>query len=196
MVWKSSRPWYRWHWGSYLAVSVVVGALIWRQFEKAPMLGVGDLGVFSQWFDLGWPFAHLEMVETRGLPSGTEFDYEWHAVKLVGNCLFAALLVGSTAFVVETLIRRRPRAQFGTRHLLIVTAILGVLLALSREWEIQYRDWTVWNYWSLVRWSDVTQPIHWPILLAIACAIYTLCWSALMSLRFAYSAVAGVRRQA
>jgi hypothetical protein len=172
--WKRPR---RPHLPTWVIIAVVLGAFVYRQFEKRLVLGIGNLGVFSDWSSFGWPVAHLELVTTLVLPNAPTHTYEWFAWRLAGNCLFGVLLVSSTAVVCERWLRSSRRLTISLRQFFAMIAVISVLITCSRQWEMPYRDWDPKFFqvsWSLIGWSDVVQPWRWPLLIGLACTIYVL----------------------
>ena len=141
-----------------------------------------NLGMYWGWSYFGWPFANLDQSVFLQMGIGPpSFDFDWHPWRIAGNITFGVLLVGSTAFVCETWLRRPQRMQFRLRNLFILPVLVGAMILLGHEWELSYRDYDPENLqvtWSLVSLSDAVQPLRWPVLLSLVCAVYSLCWLA------------------
>jgi hypothetical protein len=175
------RPWYTWNWLTWLALVAVIGGLVARQLEKRLILGVTGLGILTEWFDFGWPLTFLHSVESGEYGVGSTFEptaaYEWHFWRMAFNTVFSALLTASTVFVIERWSRSKQPLQFGIEGILCITAMTGGLIALSREWELPYRDFDPENatvYWSLITMNDLLHPYRWPSLVALAIALYLM----------------------
>jgi hypothetical protein len=180
-------PSYRLNWVTWLIASIVLLAFVSRQLEKEPGFAMANLGHLSESSTFGWPLVHLDYAESRPLvlsaeDSLTRYYREWHPWQLLANCLVALLLVVSTVFVCEGWVRANRRLQFSLRHALVMTAIVGVMMALSRERITPDRGSESFVVtWSFVGWADIQQPIRWPVLLGLACTIYFLGWLAYTS---------------
>lgn len=184
----SKRPWYRLHWLTWVIAVTVLAVFVSRQLEKELVLGIGNLGMYSQRSSVGWPFQHAEVVDSGAMtmtgpgpivPRTASTTYEWFVWPLVANCSFSFLFVASTTLVCECWLRRERRLQINLRQSLVALAILGVLLTLSRPWTVGYRDLDRENFemeWSLIGIADLTTPLRWPLLIALGCTIYSLAW--------------------
>jgi len=183
------RPWYRLHSLTWVIMAAVVGGLVSRQLEKETILGVGGLGMYSLQSSVGWPLQHAEIVDSGEAwlpgsrpiapPATFSTTYEWFVWPLLANCILSALLVAATAFVCESWLMQERRLQISLRQILILMATLGVLLALTRPWTVGYRDLDRESFkvkWSLVSLSELKNPLHWPAIMALACAIYAAVW--------------------
>ena len=139
------------------------------------MVGITNHGWLNQLSVFGWPFVHLESTKSRGISPivSPEFTFDWRRLPLFGNVLTCLLLVISTAFVCERWTRSRRHLQFGLLQLLSLPSILGTLIALTHEWEVPSRTWADTTFYcSVISWSDLSQPVRWPIWIAIAATIY------------------------
>ena len=174
------RSWYRWHWLTWLVGVAVVGGLLARQLEKQNVFGITNLGVLNMWSDFGWPLSFLHLAESQGgISVEPVADYEWHPWRMVFNGLFCVLLTIAAVLATERWARRERRLQFGLVEILAATAMTGGLVALGREWELPYRDFDIESvsvYWSVVSLNDLMQPMRWPSVFALACAIYLAAW--------------------
>lgn len=194
------RPWYRLHWVTWIGMGFVLSSAVFRQFEERFVVeSLGSLTITER-FNFGWPLAYVEMEKfgpivvtpTGPSPNPAFIKYEWFGWHLLLNCAICALLTGSTAYVSDAWLRSPKRSQFGVRHLMIVTFVVATLIALTQGLEVRYRDWEDFRMtWLLVSWSDMVNPLRWPLLLGLACTIYSLCWLTLALLRRAYSFVRG-----
>jgi hypothetical protein len=177
-----SRPWYRLHWLTWLATAVVIGALAIRQCDEVAVFGFSNLGMYFGWSYFGWPFANVDQSVTIVMGfTPPEFEFNWHPWRIAGNIACGVLLVGSTAFVCESWLRRPRRLQFRLRHLFVLPVLVGAMILLGHEWELPYRDYDPENLqitWSLVSLSDAVQPLRWPVLLSLVGTVYSLCWLA------------------
>jgi hypothetical protein len=194
------RPWYRLHWGTWLAGFVVAGALAYCQTLYVP----GDAPmVYGGYVDVtvhGWPLLCVERTESghwiyqpklhRGPP--TDIQYAWSGKPLALNALaWVALLLG-TLIAVETWLRRPRFFQVGLSELLVATAVIAAMLG--------------WWYWDYHRFDSpsgnpeiiqlfrhfshspfVGKWMPWyprlPVLFAIACSIYAAGWLAVQTMR-------------
>jgi hypothetical protein len=65
------------------------------------------------------------------------------------------------------------------REVMAMTAAIAGLIGLSREWDLPYRDFdfeSLSETWSLVSLYDLSRPICWPSLMALACMLFILSW--------------------
>jgi len=190
------RPWYRLHWVTWIVVVVVAGGLVNSEFEKHFGIGTYSAG-YTDLTYFGWPRAHLELVESGsfvgpGTKLPSSFKYHWRWPVLGMNVLVCIVIVGSTMWVAESWIRSSNRLQFKLQALLLFTSVVGVVLWLSvnSDWLFWSEDEVIlWAHSPLVSWGDVQRPLRWPVVLGVACTIYSLGWLVLALLRRAYRLV-------
>jgi hypothetical protein len=188
------RPWYRLHWVTWVVTCGLLLALINRQMD------VNSGGwENTKWTHFGWPVIHLDVIEYMpashlGAPPvslvGVQriIKYHWRWFALTINVVTFLLFLGSTAFAVETFFRNYRRLQFSVGNLIVITGVLGVILAMLiyKPAFLLGGRWYGLELSYLVAWRDFQQPVHWPVLLGLACTIYSLGWLALALLRRAY----------
>jgi hypothetical protein len=191
-----SAPWYRLHWVTWVVMAVMIAVLAALQLERHFGIGAQSAG-YTHWWYLGWPWAHLELVESGVVAGpGTHlprlFEYRWRWSVLGFNLLACLVIWGSTTYVVESWLRSANRLQFNLRALLVSTGVVAVMLSLlvNSDWLFQSDDETFhWVHSSLVRWDDFQRPLRWPVLVGVAFTIYSLGWLALALLHRAYRLV-------
>lgn len=182
------RPWYRLHWVTWTVVAVVLGALINRQMAVQTGGWASPLS-YAEWTHFGWPFIHLDLMETaQALPGSVQpylkygqadFKYDWRPLALATNVFTLLLFLGSTAFVVESFLRNYRRLQFSVRNVIVITGVVGVILALL-GYEAAFQFGARWLFGLelsyLVAWRDFQRPVYWPVLFGLACTLYFLGW--------------------
>ena len=150
--------------------------LIYAQFQ-------GEADGFESSFgydistDYGWPVAQLTVTEyglydlpLLGSP-GPNYAYEWHWVAVALDAAVGLAFLGSTAFVLESWLRSPNRLQFSLRSLLIVSAVIGILLASLSPLEDPH-------FGSLEFDLDFAPPVRLPLLLGLANALFASGWLA------------------
>jgi len=144
-----------------------------------------------KWTHFGWPVIHLNLVKSEPFPpSGiqSKAKWEWRWFALVINVITYLLFLGSTCLVVEIFLRNYRRLQFSVGNLILITGVLGVILAMltyKPEFLLGGR-WYGLELSYLVAWPDVRQPLRWPVLFGLACTLYSIGWLGLTLPRRAY----------
>jgi hypothetical protein len=170
------RPWYRLRWVTWLMLVVVGSALIYAQLQ-----GRADGYESSFGYEIstvyGWPVAQFTVTEyglydlpLLGTP-GPNYAHQWHWLAAAVNVAVALAFLGSTAFVLEKWLRSPKRLQFSLRSLLIVSAVIGILLALLSQTKDAHLG-------SLAFDLDLAPPLRWPLVLGLANALYASGWLA------------------
>lgn len=195
------RPWYRLHWVTWMVIAVSLWALINRQLAVQSG-GWASPFIYTKWTHFGWPFIHLDLMESGPASPGSvqpnikydqpDFKYDWRPPALAINVFTVLLFLGSTAFVVEAFLRNYRKLQFSVGNLMVITGVLGVILALL-SYESAFLFGARWLFGLessyLVVWRDFQRPLFWPVLFGLTCALYSLGWLALAVLRRAYRLV-------
>jgi hypothetical protein len=196
-----NRPWYRLHWVTWTVVAVMLLALVNRQIAVQSGSGASDYR-YTKWTHFGWPFIHLDLRETGpALPGSVQpnikygqpvFKYDRRPLALAINVLALLLFLVSSAFVVETFLRNYRKRQFSLRNLILITGVLGVMLALF-SYEPAFAFGARWLFGLelsyLVSWRDFQRPLLWPVVFGLACPLYFLGWLGLAMLGRAYRLV-------
>ena len=171
---QRTRPWYRLHWVTWLIVGIVGGALVYSQFQ-------GQTDGFESSFSwelstgYGWPVKQLTVTEFGSYelpllgPPNPSFTYQWNWVAIVVAAAVSLVLLCSTAWVLECWLRSPNRLQFSLRSLLIVSTVIGILLAALSQLE-------AFQIGSLLLNLDFAPPIRWPLLFGLANALYASAW--------------------
>ena len=169
------RPWYRLHWVTWVVMGVVLSAAIREQCT------------YQIAFDLyGWPLIdRLELGHS---------ERRWEISALVFNVAFCSVLVVSSGCGAELWLRRQNPLQIDLRSGFVITGVLACVCWLVELPSQSLLEWR-WTYvLPLVSWSDLRQPLRWPILFAIACTIYTLGYLAFWISRRTYRMLLRARR--
>jgi hypothetical protein len=120
------RPWYKIHFSTLFVLAIVLVVLI---FVNVP----GEqTSIVSDRFYHGWPYHYFDREGTpHSFWSFAGTAPHFHGEALLLNVLTAFCLVGLTACACELWIRRNGRLlRFGTRSLIVVTALVAVLVSL------------------------------------------------------------------
>ena len=179
------RPWYRLHWVTWVAILLIISALVYREQVAQRFEGgwasTDDATLDFDELRFGWPYAYLVHYD---FGSGSIVS-DWHWWWFGTNVICCLVLTLSAATVVETRMRGSRPWQFNIRQLLVAIAIAGILMGLA----IQHDGWfVIMDYFgglptALVPWEGFTNPILWPMQFALGCTIYSLGWLTLALLR-------------
>jgi hypothetical protein len=188
----AKRPWYRLHLATWVVIGVVAYALAALQME--PQLGISEdeTGLYME-TRFGWPAAHLTTIDGRPSPTWLgpkpTFTPGWRYLPLALNLIVGLLLTALTAHALEIWLRRPNRRQLTLTSLLGITGVLAVLAGLVSG-RISFTI-PLLNVSSdeLMSWDDLSEPLRWPVAVAMGCTLYSLGWLTLRILRRAYSAV-------
>lgn len=159
---------YRLHLLTIFAIAIVIGALVYRQFEYEKLLTWGNLGVLQSWGFVGWPWANAICSWTSfsiGGPPTTTLNHDWRIGGIAGNVLFAVAMIAA----VESHLRTRRGWQVSLQSLLWLPVICGLLLVLTRESEFTHPNVGDFTYpWSLLSFTDLRHPQRWPLWFGVA----------------------------
>lgn len=176
MAAASSRPWYQWHWVTYLVTVALLWALVLAESQKNPWVGLSlNVGYYRE-SALGWPTAYLFESES-GIPNRRpsdplpKFEYRWNVSGLAIDSLVCTLLLTCTTFLVESWTRRERRFQFSLQQLLLWTATIGLLAGTVHINTLPPLS-AHWYGTSL----DLTRLMSLPLALGIVCAVYCSFW--------------------
>ena len=191
------RPWYRLRWVTWVVALLVAGAVVISECEEHLGVSTCGSGAYTSSSYFGWPQAHVEVVERGsivglGMQVPRSFEYSWRWSYLGFNVLICVVIVVSAIWVLESRLRSPNRLQFHLRALLAFTGVVAVLvwLLVNSQWLFHSSGVSLkWTHSPLVSWDDLKQPLRWPVLLGIACTIYSLGWLALVLLNRAYRLV-------
>ena len=164
------RPWYRWHWQTWLMIALTVLALGNQQRLDS---ATGDLhhggGMYHNLSDQGWPYECVTVQESGWLLARpTElptFKFHWRVRPASFNVAICLILIACTAFVVERWTQHRHRFRLSLVNLLTLMMVTSVLIA-------------VLHVLRLLSWDSLLSPLAWPLLFAFGCTIYTAGWLA------------------
>ncbi|HUE74592.1 MAG TPA: hypothetical protein VMP01_27240 [Pirellulaceae bacterium] len=195
------RPWYRLHWVTWTVMAVLLLAFVNRQMAVQSGSWASPF-IYAKWTHFGWPVVHLDLMESgAALPGSVQpnirydqpvFKYDWRPLALAVNVFTLLLFLGSTAFVVESFLRNYRKLQFSVGNLIVITGVLGVILALF-SYEPAFLFGARWLFGLelsyLIVWRDFQRPLLWPVLFGLACTLYSLGWLGLAILCRAYRLV-------
>jgi hypothetical protein len=179
---SASRPWYWLHWLTWLAVALVVGAIVLeqRQSRWVPLYG----NTWKQTWH-GWPSICLKLRTEFDIPppSTPALAFDWQYPALAINTFFCLTLLLSTAFVVERWLRNPNRWQMSMAAALGWMLTLGILLAtLNGNFEVSIAESQLMRRqridFHLLDWYSMRSPPRWPLLFGMACTIHTTGWLA------------------
>ncbi len=172
----NARPWYRWHWLTWVVGLIVLAGLVARQIEKCNTFGITNLGVLTEWSDFGWPFTGANLVECYWNGPVPTAEMKWNGFGVLFNVIFCVVSLAAVVFLSERWLRAPRRLQFGLREVLPATTTAAALSAATiSEWRFAYLDFdrdSLVLVWTLIDTQDLL-PIHWPSLFALACLFYS-----------------------
>lgn len=155
----TTRPWWQFHWVTWLALFAVGGVLLYMQFHDTR--------------DRGWPF-----VGYWGWPPGTTSEHRYWPASAVTDIAISIAILGSTAYCFEQIVRRRFRISLSSLFVL-VAAIAAAFSVAGWEHSIYaIADQKVIIYEP--GWPEVVSTAWAPLAIrivlwsGIACAFYTI----------------------
>lgn len=163
----NARPWYRWHWLTYLLLLITGGAVAYLQ-------AFGSYG-----WGFGWPFTFVYEIRRVGLPA----EVTWYPIQALGDFAVCIFILGSVAYCSEYVLRHRFRITIGSSLMFVMSLALAFSWA---GWEYDLMSQGRYRFLSLSRflpyflstaWAPL--PIRVIIWSAIACTFNVVAWGVL-----------------
>ena len=186
------RPWYRWHWGTYLVAAVLAGALLYANLQKVEP--VADLRLATvtalrhrfalEAWTYGWPILYSEgwqqVVTPLAVPRRPRIgphDSRFYATALPINAAAALLILASSVWLSERFCRgRRTALQFNLRHLFLLATVIAVVLSIWRAWPqeqiVQFCETAFGQEQLTSRMFSFPPYVYVPLLAGLTCVLW------------------------
>jgi hypothetical protein len=185
---EQSTAWYRFHWLTWIIAGVQISTLVALQREvQVGAVITGNRTTLIHHF--GWPARNATVISKRssytiqGEDPDAQIHTQWSATSIAFTLAFSLTLVGATVFVLEQWLRSAPIWQISLRGLLALTAVVAVLLVMLPNKSMFYDALgqmgiapSRYVTFAGSMWRDWTTLQSYPILLGLACLIYSAAW--------------------
>ena len=148
---RSDRPWHRLHGTTLLVVAAVVVAIGACQLSPREGIGHGGSWRYEAAIGYGWPFITVSQAVTEevyGLPgawrTSKQVNSAFRLPEAFADVVFAVVVLGATARVIERWMRQPNRLQCSLRTMLVATtsvAVVAALLHYEFAWSFRLIGW-------------------------------------------------------
>lgn len=176
----NARPWYRWHWVTYVVLLVTGGAVVYLQAFQP-----------YRW-RYGWPFVYVYITSW---PGTSRTDVTWYPILALADVAVCICIFGSVAYCSQYVMRNHFRITIGSALMFVMA------LALAFSWAGFENDLTSqgrYNGMHFAQWLPYVLSTAWaPLTIrliiwsAIACTFNIIGWGVL---RFSFGCARLVSR--